>query len=155
MTIAHEVAEALPGMRAQAESLMTLTLTAYSPTGETTTDADGYQVPDYADEGSTPGKLQAGSQAGGDGTTKYVNIGGVERPVIEGGLHIPVDRFIFDGLLIQTSEQRGKGWEFEVLALGPQDDPALLGRRYLVVSAPAKSFATARRLDVVEIPQEA
>jgi hypothetical protein len=30
-------------------------------------------------------------------------------------------------------------------------DPALLGRRFQVVSVPAKSFATARRLDVVEV----
>lgn len=130
---------------------MTLTLTAYSPTDDTTTDADGYQVADYADEGTTPGKIQAGAQAGGDNQTRYVNIGGVERPVISGGLHIPLDRFVFDGLLIQASEQRGQAWEFEVFSIGPADDPALLGKRYMVVGAPAKSYATARRLDVVEV----
>lgn len=130
---------------------MTLTLAAYSPTDEPTTDADGYQVQGYADEGTTPGKVQSGSQAGSDAATRYVNIGGVDRPVLEGGLHIPLDRFLFDGLLIQASEQRGKGWEFEVESIGPADDPALLGMRYLVVGVPAKSFATARRLDVVRV----
>lgn len=130
---------------------MTLTLHAYSPTGETTTDEHGYDVPEYAFEGETPGKVQSGSQAGSDGATKYVNVGGVERPVIEGGLHIPLDRFLFNGLLIVASEQRGQAWEFEVVAVGPADDPALLGRRYMVVSVPAKSYATARRLDVVEV----
>lgn len=149
--LGQEVAAALPEMQALAESLMTLTLTAYSPTDEPTTDADGYQVQGYADEGTTPGKVQSGSQAGSDSATRYVNIGGVDRPVLEGGLHIPLDRFLFDGLLIQPSEQRGRGWEFEVESIGPADDPALLGTRYLVVGAPVKSFATARRLDVVVV----
>lgn len=135
----------LRGRRA-AESLMTLTLTAYSPTGSTTTDVDGYQVPAYAPEGETPGKVQSGTQAGSDGATRYVSIGGVERPVISGGLHIPLSAPV-----PAASEQRGQGWEYAVTALGPADDPALLGRRYLVVGAPAKSYATARRLDVVEV----
>ena len=81
-----------------------------------------------------------------DSGTRYVNIGGVERPVIDGGLHIPLSAPV-----PVASEQRGQGWEYEVTALGPADDPALLGRRYLVISVPAKSFATARRLDVVEV----
>ena len=129
---------------------MTLTLTAYSPNG-TPTDADGYQVPDYLDEGDTPGKVQAGTRAGQDAPTRYVSVGGVDRPVITGGLHIPLDMFVLDGLLIAASDQRGIGWEFEVISIGPDDDPALLGRRYLVVGVPVKSYATARRLDVVEV----
>lgn len=150
--LGHDVAAALPELQAQAESLMTLTLTAYSPAG-TEPDADGYEVHQFADEGSTPGKVQSGSQQGGDSATRYVNVGGVERPVIEGGLHIPLDRFVFDGLLIVASEQRGQAWEFAVDSIGPADDPALLGRRYMVVGVPAKSFATARRLDVIEIQE--
>lgn len=149
--LGHDLAAALPELQAHALSTMTLTLTAYSPTDEPTTDADGYEVQGYANEGTTPGKVQSGSQAGSDGQTRYVNIGGVDRPVVEGGLHIPLDRFIFDGLLIVASEQRGRAWEFEVESVGPADDPALLGRRYMVVGVPAKSFATARRLDVVQV----
>lgn len=136
--------------RAEAEAEMTLILTAYSPNG-TTPDADGYEVQQYADEGSTPGKVQAGSQAGSDTATRYVGVGGTERPVMAGGLHIPVGMFLLDGLLIVAGEQRGIGWEFEVSSIGPNDDPALLGRRYLVVGVPAKSHMTARRLDVVEV----
>lgn len=149
--LAADIAAALPEFRMQAESLMTLTFTAYSPSG-TTKDADGYDVQQYADEGDTPGKVQGGSQAGKDTNTRYVQVGGVDRPVLEGGLHIPLDRFIFDmGLLIVAGEQRGTGWELEVSSVGPADDPALLGRRYLVVEVPAKSYATARRLSVVEV----
>jgi hypothetical protein len=143
--LSHDVAAALPEMRRQAESLMGLTLTAYSPNG-TTTDADDYQVPAYAAEGTTRGKVQAGSQASGDAPTRYVNVGGVERPVIAGGLHIPLSAPV-----PVASEQRGQGWEYVVTGLGPVDDPALLGRRYLVVGVAAKSYATARRLDVVEV----
>lgn len=153
MSLAGDVGAALPELRAEAERTMTLTLVAYSPSGVSSTDDDGYEVPGYVDEGVTPGKVQSGS--GKDSETRYVNVGGVERPVIDGGLHIPLDRFVFDGLLIEASEQRGQAWELEVFSIGPADDPALLGRRYMVVSAPAKSFATARRLDVVEIPREA
>lgn len=144
--LGDSIRAALPELQAHAESMMTLTLTAYSPTGQSTTDADGYQVPEYANEGDTPGKVQAGSQAGGDGQTRYVNIGGVERPVLAGGLHIPLGASV-----PVASEQRGQAWEYMVTGIGPADDPALLGRRYMVVGVPAKSYATARRLDVVEV----
>lgn len=131
--------------RLAAESLMTVTLTAYSPNG-TTTDADGFEVPAYAPEGSTPGKIQAGSREGDDTATRFVPIGGVDRPVLSGGLHIPIGAAV-----PVASEQRGIGWEYEVTAVGASDDPALLGLRFLVVNVPIKSFATARRLDVVEV----
>ncbi len=136
----------LPRHRARAESLMTLTLTAYAPTGDTTADADGYEVLEYDPQTPHAGKVQAGSQAGGDTATRYVSIGGTERAVISGGLHIPIGAPV-----PVASEQRGIGWEYVVTAVGAADDPALLNRRYLVVDAPAKSHATARRLDVVEV----
>lgn len=134
--------------RADAEALMTLTLAAYSPTGHTI-DADGYKVPAFTPEGATFGKVQGGTRAGRDTSTRYVRIGDVERPVIEGGLHIPIGAKV-----PAAGEQRGQvggAWEYEVTAVGPAGDPALLGRRYMVVNVPAKSFATARRLDVVEL----
>lgn len=146
MSLLDALTAALPEMRAQAESLMTLTLTPYAPTGETTTDADGYEVAEYAAQATVRGKVQSGSQSGSDNQTRYVNIGGVDRAVIEGGLHIPLSAPV-----PAAAEQRGQAWEYVVTAVGAADDPALLGRRYLVVSAPAKSHATARRLDVVLI----
>lgn len=136
---------AIQAGRMAAEVEMTLTLTAYSPNG-TTTDADGYEVPAFADEGSTPGKVQGGTQAGKDTPTRHVSIGGVERPVLSAGLHVPIAAPV-----PVASEQRGIGWEYLVTAIGPNDDPALLNRRYLVVGVPMKSFSTARRLDVVEL----
>lgn len=141
----------LGAMQSRAESLTTLTLAAYAPDG-TTTDDDGYEVPTYtmvpysATVSGTPGKVQSGSQSGSDTPTRYVSIGGIERPILEAGLHIPIGAPIPTG-----SQQRGLAWEYEITALGPRVDPALLGRRYMVVEVPAKSYATARRLSVVEL----
>jgi len=94
----------------------------------------------------TLGKLAGSSAQSRDTASRTVTIGDVERPVLEGGLHIPL-----------SSALPAIGWEFECIAVGSASDPSLLGRRWRVVSVPAKSFATARRLDVAEVvvPEEA
>lgn len=124
---------------------MTLTVEAFAPDG-TTTDGDGYEVKVYESQGTHAAKVQAPSSQAGDTRVRSVRVGEVERPVLEAGLHIPVSATV-----PVATDQRGIGWEYEVTAIGPQDDPALMGRRFLVVDVPAKSFATARRLDVVEV----
>lgn len=128
------------GQRA-AEAMMTLTLTATSPDPIVTTDADLMTTTVRTPQGTTPGKVAGPSAQTSDPATRTVTVGGVERPVMQAGLHIPLD-----------SPAPADGWIYVVTALGPDDDTALLGRRYLVVSAPAKNNATARRLDVVEVP---
>lgn len=125
-------------LREQAESGFGDTFTAYSPNG-TTTDADGIKVPAFASQGSTPGKIQARTRQG-DTNTRTVRVGDVDRPVLEGGLHIPI------GATVPSV-----GWEYACTAVGALSDPALLNRRYRVVDVPAKTYATARRLDVVQI----
>ena len=139
-----EIAHALPFLRAEAEALFTLTLHAYSP-GDPVT-VDGKKVPGWNDEGTTPGKVQSPSAQGGDPVTQYLRIGDVDRPVITSGLHIPVDAAV-----PTEGKVRGQAWEYVVEGVGPADDPALLGRRYMVVRVPSKSYLTARRLDVVEV----
>jgi hypothetical protein len=123
---------------------MTLTMSAYSPNGFTT-DNDGLQVRAYATEGTVRGKLQGSSASVTDAATQFVTIGGVPRAVMRAGLHVVVNSDL------PTAGDRGVGWEYEVTAIDSADDPTLLGRRFLVVGVPAKSFATARRLDVVEV----
>lgn len=130
------------GQRA-AEALMSLTLAAYAPSG-TTLDADGFEVAGFTPMGQTFGKVQAGTARGGDISERMVRIGDASFPVIEAGLHIPISA------PVPAAGDRGIGWEYVVTATGSAD-PALLGRRYLVVGVPAKSFATARRLDVVDV----
>lgn len=131
------VASRLGGLRAQAESLMTLTLDWYEPTGGVTV-VDGIEALAFTARGSTPGKLQRRANAGE--TPREVRVGGTTRPVLEDALHVPVD-----GLL------PAEGWECVIAEADGPVDPSLTGRRFRVVGVPAKSFATARRLDVVEV----
>ena len=124
--------------RVAAEQEMADTFTAYSPNG-TTTDANGYEVPAFASQGSTPGKVQARTRQG-DTNVRMIRVGDVDRPVLEGGLHIPISATV-----------PSVGWEYVCTAIGSLSDAALLNRRYRVVDVPAKTYATARRLDVVMV----
>lgn len=121
-----------------AEQEMVDTFTAYSPTTPTL-DANGYEVPAFTSQGSTPGKVQARTRQG-DTNVRTIRVGDVDRPVLEGGLHIPLSATV-----------PSVGWEYACTAVGALSDPALLNRRYRVVDVPAKTYATARRLDVVLI----
>ena len=116
------------------------TFTAYA---STSAKVDGLDTDVWVEQYVTPGRV-TGRVRTHDTNTRLVTIGGVERPVVEGGLKIPVGQPL-----------PAIGWEFECTATGPASDPSLAGRRWRVVDVPAKSFATARRLDVVEVPQEA
>lgn len=127
--------------RAAAEALFGCTFEVFAPTGTDT--VGGLEVQKYADQAGTPGKIQ-GSIAK-DGVTRSVTVGGVSRPVLEEGLHIPISA------QIPVGGNRGTGWEYQCTAVSGPADPALVGRRYLVVNVPAKTYATARRLDVVEV----
>ncbi len=126
--------------RADVESAMTVTLTAYAY--EWVTD-DDLEIQSWIDQGSSKGKV--GGVGKGDTAAQVVTIGGVEREIERGGLHLPLSKFTnsTDGLLIKPLR-----WKFAVTAVGALDDLGLLGRHYLVVNVPAKSHATARRLDV-------
>lgn len=132
-------------MRARAESLYTDTFTAYSPADDSAPDADGFVEADYRFEGETVGKIAGPSAASRDTTARVVAVGGAERPVVGGGLHIPLSA------PMPTVGEYGIGWEYVLTELGPDTDESLLNSRWLVVDAPAKSYATARRLDVVRL----
>lgn len=130
--------------RALAESLMTLTFQAYEPQGWG--NVNGVDQLLFNEKAQTPGKVQRPGNRGKDPMTHTVTIDNVERPVLDAGLHIPLS-----AELPKVGLERGQGWEYECIAVGDMDDPALLGRRYMVVNVPAKSYATARRLDVIEV----
>lgn len=135
--------------RAAAEALFGCTFEAYAPNG--TTQVGGLEVQAYALQPftdvtpGTPGKVQGGSASTADTATEFVTIGGVKRPLLRGGLHIPISA------QVPVGGDRGIGWEYQCTAAADPADPALVGRRYLVVNVPAKTYATARRLDVVEV----
>lgn len=118
----------------------------YSPDPDAvTTDAEGFSAPGYADETATYGRLAGPSAQSADTNARTVTIGGMEREVVSGGLHIPISADV------PAFGEYGVGWEYELVELGPTTDPSLLNSRWLVVDAPAKSQATARRLDVVRL----
>lgn len=137
--------EATTAGRRAAESLMLDTFTAYAPTTSPTLDADGMETPGYAVVSTTLGKITGGSRQSSDTASREIRVGGVSREVVEGGLHLPVDA---DS---PTAGDLGAGWEYELTTLGPTTPAELLGSRWLVVDAPAKSYMTARRLDVVRL----
>lgn len=148
-----EINAGLEELRDLAEELMTATFTAYAPKLDAT-DADGQTSPDFTTKGTTNGKVQGTSALGKDPVTRSISIGDVALPIIDEGLHIPLGQFIAeDGTLSLVAGAKGVGWELECTAVSSVEDQTLVGRRYLVVSAPAKSRATARRLDVVELPR--
>lgn len=129
--------------RADQESLMTLTLSASAPGISPTRDADGMTTTARIPKGQTVGRVSGQSGSATDPYTREVQVGGVARPVIQGGLLIPV-----------SATMPEIGWEYAVDAVGPDDDPGLKNRRYHIVSVPVKSGATVRRLDVVEVPND-
>lgn len=148
MSLGAALVAELPFLRQQAESLMLDTFTVYAPNG-TTTDVDGMEVPAYEVQGATPGKIQSrtgGIGNGGDTNTRTETVGGVGRPVVDSGLHIPVTA------PAPEFGSRGTGWEYVLTTPGPATPPDLVGSRWLVVDAPSKSHMTARRLDVVRLP---
>lgn len=126
--------------RADAESLMAVTLAAYSP-GTKTRDSDGVEHTSWTPEGTTNGKASGTSRRQLFPASRTANVGGVERTVIAAGLAIPI-----------SAPAPSVGWEYQVTAIGPGVDPDLLGRRYHVVAIPTRNYASSRRMDVVEVP---
>ena len=140
MTLADDVRRELPAMRREAEALMTDAGVMRRPTGRSTQNSDGEEEPLFEDVFTSPCKIQGPSAASSDTTGRRVEIGGVERVVIEAGLHLPVSK-----------PDTGYGWVFEVTSVGALSDLRLLGKKFFVVDDPAKSAATSRRLNVVEV----
>ena len=125
----------LADLRSIAEGEMVDTFTAYASTLATT---GGLEVDDWQAQYETPGKVTG--QNAPDTYTRTVRVGGVDRPVLEGGLRLPL-----------TADLPSIGWEYECTAVGVDSDPQLLGRRWRVMSVPTKTMAVERRLDVVEL----
>lgn len=139
--LADGIASALPELQREAESRMLDTFAAES---YETTQIDGIDEQTWVPQYETLGRVSGSSASARDTYTRYVQVGGVERPEIQGGLHIPL-----------SADLPAIGWRFTCTAVGPNSDPALLGRVWQVTNVPTKSFATARRLDVVEMPKGA
>lgn len=146
MFTAAELAE----HQADAESLMVLCFQAEVP--GMVLDDKNRKIPGFEPFGAPCiGKIAGSSTAARDTPVRTLRVGAVTRPVLEGGLHLPVGAFVVAGVLqIVMSEDPAAAWRLRVVGsrLG---DPSMVGRKYQVVGVPAKPWATARRLDVVEV----
>lgn len=126
--------------RILAASLMPDTGVMRRPTGHATQNANGEEEVTYVDVFTSRCKVSGASTGGGDTTYQTVTIAGVEHDLITAGVRLPFG--------VPPCQ---RGYVFEVTAVGPTSDPRLIGRKYLVHNDPAKTDATARRLDVVEL----
>lgn len=130
--------------RADAESLMLDEGQAKRPTGKTARNEEtGLSEPTFADLFTTRCKVQPTS--GDEVTTQTVTVGGVERVVYKGGIHMPIPE------AGSAAVDLRRGDRLTILSIGPMTDPGVLGKTYEVVGFSGKSWATARRLDVVEV----
>lgn len=141
MTLRDAIEGELSYFRAEAESLMSDTLAFGTMVRGGQGDETGLEEPTFVAAFTTPGKVTGGSR-GNDQAVRMVTIGGTERPVIAGGVHIPADR----------RETVPNGMYAKVTALGPSSPAHLLNRVYRVEGESTKSHQTARRFDVVELP---
>lgn len=142
MSAANAFAALLRG-RARAEELMVDTFAAYAP-GAEITKANGLPGVGYSLQYTTLGKATGRPRAleSKDTRTNYVLVGKTKRPVIRGGLAIPMSAEI------PVAGDFGFGWELECTAAHDDSDPNLVGMRFLVVGVSARTYQTARRLDV-------
>lgn len=113
------------------------TFTAYTYTWTT---VDGLDEQTWVEQGETPGKIPNKVASGSDASNaRTVSVGGVERTVIEGGLHLPWDA------------EPQVGMEYVLTELGPTTHPSMLNKRYRVVETHPTSRMTAWRLDVCDV----
>lgn len=139
--LAAAIAATLPALRREAESLMQDTFAAYSTDTELVTNPDtGMEEEVHLPAGETRGKIQGRSQETVTQVETFT-VGGVERTVVKGGLHIPY-----------SAPLPSRGWVYQCTAVGDPINDFRIGRRWLVVNVPLDD-ATARRLDVVELEQ--
>ena len=129
--LGHDIAAALPELRAHAESRMTLTvrvesvMVAPDATGK---DAETATV----QHPSLPCRLRAGTRQPTD-----TPVAGSTVTTVPDELHFPWD-----------THQLAVGWRAVVISIGPLDPPSLLDRMYRLVNPHEGSQATAQRWGV-------
>lgn len=104
-------------------------------TGATQNEGTGRELPVWETRFTTAGRLAARSGTPG---THVVDVAGVQIAQASLELHLPI-----------SAPPAHQGDVFECLTA--EDDDQLVGLAYRVVGPSAKSQATARRLDVVEV----
>lgn len=135
MTLSDAIDAELPFLRAEAIARMTSRVDVHRKTGGTTTDTQGYEVPQWSIvHYDLPFRL--GASTSGDGGSRAVTIGGATFREATGVGNFPWDTLnLADDDLIEV---RSGEWA---------------GSVFRVVEATKKDQATARRVPVVEVPR--
>lgn len=114
----------------------TVTVTYPDPSGATTQDpTTGSTTPAYLTRFTSKCKVQTRNLE-----ARAEEVGGRTATTVTVELHLPID-----------APAVSVGDVCEITAVGALSDMQLLGRKFRVVAPVAKSFATARRLDVEEV----
>ncbi len=131
--IGDDVAEALPELREQAESLMRATITIVRVTG-TTTDADGYEQPTTTPVYQGKARVVRSSQI-----ATSADVAGRPTTIQRPQINLPVGAYqmqVGDVANVDTNP----------------DDPSLAGRRYRISGeAPAGSVSVQYRVAAEEV----
>lgn len=136
MSLYDAIRQELPNLRQQAESRMASRCTVRRTTGETTTNTEGWEVPEWA---VTYSELPIRLGGSGSTGTRNVTVGETEVQVALRVAHLPAATDdLRDGDLIEITEGESAGMVLQVVEASWQDQ------------------ATARRVPVVEVtrPEE-
>jgi hypothetical protein len=138
VSFASQVLVGLTEGRLLAESLMQDTCSVSTWTGRTVqNETTGAEAKVYAVDFTSKCKVQRRSQ----NQTTEPEVGGRRIAVDEVEIHLPV-----------SAEQVVEGQVIEITAVGSLSDVRLLGRKFVVSAPMNKSYATATRLSVKELP---
>lgn len=130
--LGHDLAAALPELRAHAESRMTSRASLRRLTGGTTVNAEGYEVPEWATVlTDTPCRLTART---GAGQSRTVSTPGGDVQIASRELHVPVGTTgVRDGDLFEITAGENAGTVWQVVEADGSDQTTAL--RLPVVAA--------------------
>lgn len=132
MTLQSAIDAELPNLRREAEARMLSRCTVHRKTGDTTTDADGWEVPEWAAV-YTNLRLRLGGTPQGGAGFRRVTVGDVEVDLAVRVASLPASTDdLIDGDLIEVTSGENSGVVLRIVEASWQDQ------------------ATARRVPVVE-----
>lgn len=131
-------ASELDSFRAAAEALMLDTCTVSDKTGRMAqNEGTGAEEAVYVARFSSKCKIQSSASL----VVSDASVGGHRQAIDQLQIHLPV-----------TVGQVAQGELITITATGAGSDPRLVGRKFIVGAPMSKSFATATRLSVKELP---
>lgn len=128
-------------LRGDAGTTHTTTCRVEDPTGNSAQDpVTGLEEPTYETAFTSLCAVRGPSATTHEPVAQTVEIGGIRRTVIKAGIELPV-----------TDDELKPKQRIVITTLGPRDDPALLGKKFIIVGFTGTSNEVVRPVDVVEV----